>query len=87
LGGPQTGSIMTNASIVSFDGKALVVDLGNEKQTITMVPDSQIVKPVPSTFSEIKPGIRVSAFGTPDGDVLTAQTITIITQPPVIRAS
>jgi hypothetical protein len=87
MGGAQAGSIMTNATIVSFDGKALVVDLGNDKQTITVVPESQIVKPVPSTFSEVKPGARVTAVGTPDGDILTAQTVTILTQPPVVRAS
>ena len=87
MGGPQAGSIMTNASIVSFDGKALVVDLGGEKPTITVTPETRIAKPVPSTFSEIKPGARVTAVGTPEGDLLVATTVTIITEPPVIRAS
>jgi hypothetical protein len=87
MGGPQAGNIMTNASVVSFDGTALVVDLGGERATITVPPEAQIVKPVPSTFAEIKPGTRIIAVGTPDGDVLAATTVTIVTQPPVIRAS
>jgi hypothetical protein len=86
MGGPQTGNVMTNAAIVSFDGKALVVDLGGEKATITVPPEAEIVKPVPSTFSEIKPGARIAALGAPEGETLVAQTVTIITQPPVIRA-
>jgi hypothetical protein len=86
MGGAQVGNIMTNASIVSFDGKALVVDLGGEKPTITVVPDTQIVKPVPSTFAEIKPGTRILAVGMMDGDLLAATTVTILTAPPVTRA-
>ncbi|MFN8633668.1 MAG: hypothetical protein U0893_07440 [Chloroflexota bacterium] len=87
MGGPQAGNIMTNANVVSFDGKALVVDLGGDKQTINVTPESQIVKPVPSTFGEVKPGVRVVALGTPDGDMLAATTVTILTQPNVVRAS
>jgi hypothetical protein len=87
MGGPQTGNIMTNAMIASFDGKSIVVDLGGDKQTLMMAPESEVVKPVPSAFSEIKPGTRVQALGTPDGDILAAQTVTILTQPNVVRAS
>jgi hypothetical protein len=87
MGGAQAGNIMTNANIVSFDGKALVVDLGGEQATITVPPEAEIVKPLPSSFTELKPGVRVTAVGTPDGDVLVAQTVTITTQPPVIRAN
>lgn len=86
MGGPQAGNVMTNASIISFDGKALVVDLGGEKTTLQVPPEAQIVKPVPSSFSELKPGVRVIAVGAQEGDVLVAQTVTIITQPPVVRA-
>ena len=56
MGGPQAGNVMTNASIVSFDGKALVVDLGGEQRDHHRRPETQIVKPVPSSFAEIKPG-------------------------------
>jgi hypothetical protein len=87
MGGPQAGNVMTNAAIVSFDGKALVVDLGGEKATIQVPPEAQIVKPVPSTFAEIKPGARVTALGQPEGDQLVAQTVTIITQPAPVRAN
>jgi hypothetical protein len=87
MGGAQAGNVMTNASIVSFDGKALVVDLGGEKATISVPPEAQIVKPVPSTFAEIKPGTRIIAVGNPEGDVLVATTVTIITQPTPVRAS
>jgi hypothetical protein len=79
--GPQAGNVMTNANIDSFDGKVLTVDLGGSKQMITVTPDTKIVKPAPSNFSEIKAGVPVLAVGTPDGDTLTAQTVTISTGP------
>jgi hypothetical protein len=79
--GAQAGNVMTNASIVSFEGSTLTVDLGGENVTLTVPPDTRIIKPQPSTFSEIKPGLRVFAVGTPDGDVLVAQTVTITTPP------
>jgi hypothetical protein len=53
MGGQQTGNVMTNASIVSFDGKSLTVDLGGEKATLQVPPEAQIVKPVPSSFAEV----------------------------------
>jgi hypothetical protein len=87
MGGAQAGNVMTNAAIVSFDGKALVVDLGGEKATIAVPPEAEIVKPVPSSFSEIKPGTRITALGVPEDNVLVAQTVTIITQPTPVRAS
>jgi hypothetical protein len=86
MGGPQAGNIMTNATIDSFDGKTLIVNLSGSKATITVVPETKIVKPMPAQFADIKPSTRVLAVGTPDGDNLNAQTVTIITQPPVVRA-
>jgi hypothetical protein len=86
MSGAQAGNIMTNASIDSFDGKILTVNLAGTKAMITVTPETKIVKPVPDQFSDIKPGTRVLAVGTPDGDTLTAQTVTIITQPGVTRA-
>jgi hypothetical protein len=86
MGGAQAGNIMTNASIVSFDGKVLVVDLGGEKANITVLPESEIVKPVNATFADVKPGARIAAVGTPEGDTLVANTVTIITQPTPTRA-
>jgi hypothetical protein len=86
MGGPQAGNIMTNARIDSFDGRVLTVDLGGQKATITVPPEAEIVKPMPAAFADIQPGKRVVAFGTPSGDELQAQAITILTQPPVIRA-
>src|SRR5436190_9679766 len=86
MGGAQAGNVMTNATIDSFDGKTLTVDLGGQKQTMTVPPEVQIVKPVPSSFGELKPGVRIIAVGTPDGDGLTATSVTILTQPNVTRA-
>jgi hypothetical protein len=86
MGGPQAGSVMTNARIDSFDGRVLTVDLGGQKAQISVPPEAEIVKPLPATFADIQPGKRVIAFGTPSGDTLQAQTVTIVTQPPVIRA-
>jgi hypothetical protein len=79
--GAQAGNIMTNATIVSFDGTALVVDLGGERVTLTVPADAQIIKPLPATFAEIKPGVRLFASGTPEGDVLVAQTVTVVSPP------
>jgi hypothetical protein len=75
--GAQAGNVMTNATIVAFDGKVLTVDLAGEKAMLTIPPETQIIKPQPSTFAEIKPGVRVIAAGAPDGDVLAAQSVTI----------
>jgi hypothetical protein len=44
------------------------------------------VKPLPSNLGELKPGVRVIAVGAQEGDTLAAQTVTIVTQPPVVRA-
>jgi hypothetical protein len=77
--GAQAGNVMTNATIVSFDGKVLTVDLAGEKAMLTIPPETQIIKPQPSTFAEITPGVRVIAAGAPDGDVLAAQSVTIST--------
>ena len=86
MGGPQAGNIMTNARIDSFDGRVLTLDLGGQKAVITVPPEAEIVKPLPADFGDIQPGKRVAAFGTLGADVLRAQAITILTQPPVIRA-
>lgn len=86
MGGPQAGNVMTNARIESFDGRILTLDVGGQKVPITVPPEAEIVKPLPAALADIQPGKRVIAFGTPSGDVLQAQTITILTQPPVIRA-
>ena len=84
MGGPQAGSIMTNASIVSFDGKTLVVDLGGEKPTITVTPETRIAKPCRrrSPRSSRCAGHRCWHA---EGDLLVAMTVTILTEPPVIR--
>jgi hypothetical protein len=49
-------------------------------------PEAQVVKPLPASFAEIQPGKRVIAVGAPSGDVLEAQSVTIVTQPSVQRA-
>jgi hypothetical protein len=64
MGGPQAGSMMTNAKIDSFDGRILTVDLGGQKTQITVPPEAEIVKPLPADFADIQPGKRVIAFGT-----------------------
>ena len=86
MGGPQTGSVMTNARIDSFDGQVLMLDLGGQKVPITIPPEVEIVRPQSVAFGEIQPGKRVVALGVPSGDVIRAQSFTILTQPPVIRA-
>lgn len=64
--------------------RSLTVDLGGQDVTLSVPPDTEVVKPVPSTFSEVQPGKRFVALGRPEGDVLEAQTITILTQPPAV---
>jgi hypothetical protein len=86
MGGPQAGNVMTNARIDSFDGRVLTVDVGGQKVPITVPAEAEIVRPEPASFADIQPGKRILAFGTPNGEVLQAQTVTILTQPPVIRA-
>ncbi|MDP8923671.1 MAG: hypothetical protein M3O34_12420, partial [Chloroflexota bacterium] len=86
MGGAQAGNVMTNARIDAFDGRVLTLDLGGQKVMITVPPEAQVVKPIPAGFAGIQPGKRVIAVGAPNGDVLEAQAVTILTQPPVQRA-
>ena len=86
MGGPQAGSIMTNATVERYESGTLFVDLGGQRQQIKVVPETEVVTPLPASFADIQPGKRVVATGAPGADVLVAQSITILTQPPVIRA-
>ena len=86
MAGPQAGNVMTNARIDSFDGRVLTLDLDGQKVPITVPPDAEIVKPAPARFEDIQAGARLVAAGDQEGDVLQAQTVTILNQPPVIRA-
>ena len=86
MAGPQAGNVMTNARIDSFDGRVLTLDLDGQKVPITVPPDAEIVKPAPARFDDIQAGARLVAAGDQEGDVLQAQTVTILNQPPVIRS-
>lgn len=77
--GAQAGNIMTNASIVAFSGSTLVVDIGGQQSSISVTPETEIVKPVTAALADIAIGARVLANGTMTGDTLTAQTVTILT--------
>ncbi|MCC7370167.1 MAG: hypothetical protein IT306_17205 [Chloroflexi bacterium] len=77
--GAQAGNVMTNASIVSFNGSTLVVDIGGQQSTIAVTPETEVVKPVPAALTDIAIGTRVQANGTVSGDTVTAQTVTILT--------
>ena len=79
MNGPQAGNIMTNASIVSFDGKALSLDYDGQSASITVTPETEIVKPVPASLSDIVVGARILANGTVSGDTVAARTVTIQT--------
>ncbi|MGE3269119.1 MAG: hypothetical protein AB7P40_10250 [Chloroflexota bacterium] len=79
MNGPQAGNIMTNASITAFDGKTLTLDYDGTAATISVPPDTEILKPVPAALTDIVVGSRVQASGTVSGDTLTARTVTILT--------
>jgi hypothetical protein len=78
MNGPNAGNVMTNAKIDAFDGNNLTVDIDGAETKLTVPADAEVVKPVPATFGDIKAGERILAFGSPDGDVLAAQTVTIL---------
>jgi hypothetical protein len=76
--GPQAGNVMTNAKIDAFDGNTLTVDIDGAETKLTVPSDAEVVKPVPAGFGDIKSGERILATGSPDGDTLAAQTVTIL---------
>jgi len=78
MSGPQAGNVMTNAQIDAFDGKTLTVDIDGAETTLTVPPEVEIVKPVTASFADIKVGERITATGSPDGETLDAQTVTIL---------
>lgn len=77
MNGAQAGNIMTNAKIVTFDGKTLSLDYDGQQTSVTVPPETDIVKQVGAQFADIAIGARVQASGTVSGDTLTAQTVTI----------
>jgi hypothetical protein len=77
MNGANAGNVMTNAKIDSFDGNVLTVDIDGAETKLTVPADAEVVKPVPAAFSDIKSGERILAMGSPDGDMLNAQTVTI----------
>jgi hypothetical protein len=78
MNGPQAGNVMTNAKIEAFDGKTLSLDYDGQKASITVPPETEIIKPTPAAFSDIQIGERVQANGTVSGDTLTARSVTLL---------
>ena len=83
MSGPEQGNIMTNAVIESFDGKTLVLTAAGSRFSITVPPDTEVLKPVPATFADLATDKRVIAAGTlgPDG-TLVASTVNLLGPPP-----
>lgn len=79
MNGAQAGNVMTNAKIDGFDGKMLALDFAGQKASIAVLPETEIVKPVPAAFSDITLGVRIQANGAVDGDTLTARSVTLST--------
>jgi hypothetical protein len=79
MNGAQASNIMTNASIVSFDGKAMALDYDGQAASITVTADTEIVKPVPAALTDIVVGVRIQANGTVTGDTVAARTVTVQT--------
>ncbi|MFN8633667.1 MAG: hypothetical protein U0893_07435 [Chloroflexota bacterium] len=79
MNGTNQGNTMTNAKIETFDGKLLSLDYDGNKASITVLPETDIVKPVQAAFGDIAVGARVQAAGTVSGDTLTARTVTLFT--------
>jgi len=78
MNGAQAGNVMTNAIVEAFDGMMLTLDLNGQKTSITVPPETEILKSVPAVFSDITLGARVQANGTVTGDTLAARSVTIL---------
>ena len=55
--------------------------MSGEKASITVPPETEILKTVPAAFSDITLGARVQATGTVNGDTLAARSLTILGAP------
>jgi hypothetical protein len=82
MDGPNTGNLMNNAIVESLTNGRLTVRAAGEAISIDTTPDTQVMRPVPATASEVIEGSRIAATGLMDADgVLTAAVVNLLDAP------
>jgi hypothetical protein len=78
LSGAEQGNLMTNSVIQSFDGTMLTVSAAGTSFQITVPPETEVLKPLSASFSDLTAGRRVLASGTTSADgTLVASSVNI----------
>jgi len=83
MGGANLGNLMTNATITSLDGDTLVLSAAGSTYRIHLLPETEVVLPVPATAADVQENSRVAVTyrQRPDG-TLEALGINLLGPPP-----
>jgi hypothetical protein len=83
MGGVNLGNLMTNATITSIDGDILLLSAAGSTYRIHLLPDTEVVMPVPATAGDVQENSRVAVTyrQRPDG-MFEALVINLLGQPP-----
>ena len=82
MDGPNAGNLMTNATVESLVNGRLTVRAAGETVSIDTAPDTQVMRPVPATASEVTEGTRIAATGAMDpSGVLIAAVVNLLDAP------
>jgi hypothetical protein len=81
MAGPDQGNTMTNARIISFDGRQLVIDLNGQQLPFAVAASTEVVKPLPASFADFTAGKMVSASGEPGPNGLLVATSAFLPGP------
>ena len=85
MAGAEQGNLMTNSVIQSFDGSTLTVSAAGTSFQITVPPETEVLKPLAASFSDLAAGKRVLASGTASADgSLVATSVNILGTPPTL---
>lgn len=83
MGGANLGNLMTNATIDRIEGDELLLAAAGSLYRIRLLPDTEVVLPVPATAADVQENSRVAVTyrQRPDG-TFEALVINVLGQPP-----
>ena len=80
--GPNAGNLMTNAVVESLVDGRLTVRAAGETVSIDTALDTQVMRPVPATASEVVEGSRIAATGVMDNSGMLVAAVVNLLDPP-----
>lgn len=83
MGGANLGNLMTNAAIDRIEGDELLLAAAGSLYRIRLLPETEVVMPVPATAADVQENSRVAVTyrQRPDG-TFEALVINVLGQPP-----